>query len=130
MEANMINSIESFEYTYSAKVQKEIDEIRKKYLPKEEDKMETLRKMDKDAEKPGMMTSITVGTIGTLFLGVGMCCTMIWNTATWIFVLGVVLGLLGLVIASQAYPMYKKITKKQREKIADQILELSRELSL
>lgn len=127
---NMTNSEECFEYTYSAAMQKEIEEIRKKYLPKEEDKMETLRRMDREAEKPGMITSITVGTIGSLFLGVGMCCTMIWGAATWIFVLGVVIGLLGVVIISPAYPIYKKITKKQREKIADQILELTKELSL
>lgn len=127
---NMTNSEECFEYTYSAAMQKEIEEIRKKYLPKEEDKMETLRRMDREAEKPGMMTSITVGTIGSLFLGVGMCCTMIWGAATWIFVLGVLIGLLGVVIISPAYPIYKKITKKQREKIADQILELTKELSL
>ena len=127
---NMTNSEECFEYTYSAAMQKEIEEIRKKYLPKEEDKMETLRRMDREAEKPGMMTSITVGTIGSLFLGVGMCCTMIWGAATWIFVLGVVIGLLGVVIISPAYPIYKKITKKQREKIANQILELTKELSL
>lgn len=127
---NMTNSKECFEYTYSAAMQKEIEEIRKKYLPKEEDKMETLRRMDREAEKPGMMTSITVGTIGSLFLGVGMCCTMIWGAATWIFVLGVLIGLLGVVIISPAYPIYKKITKKQREKIADQILELTKELSL
>ena len=127
---NMTNSEECFEYTYSAAMQKEIEEIRKKYLPKEEDKMETLRRMDREAEKPGMITSITVGTIGSLFLGVGMCCTMVWGAITWIFVLGIVLGLLGLVIISQAYPIYKKITKKQREKIADQILELTKELSL
>lgn len=126
----MTNSEECFEYTYSAAMQKEIEEIRKKYLPKEEDKMETLRRMDREAEKPGMMTSITVGTIGSLFLGVGMCCTMIWGAATWIFVLGVVIGLLGVVIILPAYPIYKKITKKQREKIADQILELTKELSL
>lgn len=126
----MTNSEECFEYTYSAAMQKEIEEIRKKYLPKEEDKMETLRRMDREAEKPGMMTSITVGTIGSLFLGVGMCCTMIWGAATWIFVLGVLIGLLGVVIISPAYPIYKKITKKQREKIADQILELTKELSL
>lgn len=117
----------SFEYTYSAKQQKEVDEIRKKYLPKEEDKMETLRRLDKNAEKPGMMASITIGVIGSLLLGIGMCCTMVW--ADTMFVPGIVIGLIGIVIVSQAYPMYKKITKKEREKIADQILELSKELS-
>lgn len=32
----------TFEYTYSAKRQEEIEAIRKKYMPKEEDKMELL----------------------------------------------------------------------------------------
>ena len=66
---------QSFEFAYSAKQQKEIEEIRKKYLPKEEDKMETLRRLDKSAEKPGTMA----GIIGTMLLGVGMCCTMVWQ---------------------------------------------------
>lgn len=119
-----------FEYTYSAKQQKEIDEIRKKYLPKEEDKMETLRRLDKSAEKPGVITAISVGVAGSLILGIGMCCSLLWNASTAVFVLGVVLGILGIVIASRAYPLYKKITKKEREKIAEQILTLSRELSI
>ena len=58
-----VNMTESFEYTYSAKQQSEIEEIRKKYLPKEEDKMETLRRMDREAERPGMMTSILIPAI-------------------------------------------------------------------
>ena len=40
---------QNFEYTYSAKQQEEVEAIRKKYLPKEEDKMETLRKLDRKA---------------------------------------------------------------------------------
>ena len=36
---------QSFEYTYSAERRQEIEAIRKKYLPKEEDKMEKLRKL-------------------------------------------------------------------------------------
>ena len=36
---------QSFEYTYSAEQQKEVEAIRKKYLPKEEDRMEQLRKL-------------------------------------------------------------------------------------
>ena len=35
----------SFEYTYSAQRQQEVEEIRKAYLPKEEDKMEQLRRL-------------------------------------------------------------------------------------
>ena len=117
-----------FEFTYSAKQQREIENIRKKYLPKEEDKMETLRRLDKSAEKPGTMAGIIVGAIGTMLLGIGMCCTMVW--ADTVFVLGIVIGVIGIAILSTGYPLYKNITRKQREKIAEQILALSAEISL
>jgi len=122
------NQKQSFEFTYSAKQQREIENIRKKYLPKEEDKMETLRKLDRSAEKPGTMVGIIVGVIGTMLLGIGMCCTMVW--ADSVFVLGIVVGVAGIAILSTGYPLYKNITKKQREKIAGQILALSAEISL
>ena len=118
----------TFEYTYSAKQQEEIEAIKKKYMPIKEDKMETLRRLDKNAEKPGTMAGIIVGIIGTMLLGVGMCCTMVW--ADTAFILGIVVGVIGIAILSTGYPLYKKITKKQREKLAGQILALSEELSL
>ena len=125
---DMIKKENTFECNYSAKKQQEIENIRKKYLSKEEDKMETLRKLDKSAEKPGMITALVTGIIGSLLLGVGMCCTMVWSGS--LFVPGMIVGLLGILIVSMAYPLYKKITKKQREKLADKILALSEELSL
>lgn len=128
MKDNVMNESKGFEYTYSAKNQKEIESIRKKYLPKEEDKMETLRRLDKSAEKPGTMAGIIVGVIGTMLLGIGMCCTMVW--ADTAFILGTVVGMIGIAILSTGYPLYKNITKKQREKIAEQILALSAEISL
>lgn len=123
-----VENNKSFKYTYSAKQQKEVEDIRKKYLPKEEDKMETLRRLDRSAEKPGTMAAIIMGVIGSLILGIGMCCTMVW--ADSLFILGIVVGILGMTVVALAYPMYKKITKSQREKIAEQILALSAELSL
>lgn len=123
-----MKSKKSFEYTYSAKQQKEVEDIRKKYLPKEEDKMETLRRLDRSAEKPGTMAAIIIGIIGSMILGLGMCCTMVW--ADKLFIFGIVVGFLGMAVLALAYPMYKKITQSQREKIADQILALSAELSL
>ena len=129
MIQEMTNHAENnFEYSYSAKRQKEVDEIRKKYLPKEEDKLETLKRLDSEAERPGTVISLAVGTIGTLILGVGMCCTMVWSSS--LFVLGIFLGLIGMAVLGVAYPLYKKVTAKEREKIADQILALSAELSM
>lgn len=116
----------TFEFEYSAKKQKEIEEIKKKYLPKEEDKMETLRKLDRSAEQKGTMYSVIIGTIGTLLLGIGMSITM--TGATAYFVLGIVIGLIGIAVLAPAYTIFKKVTEEQRKKIAPQILALTEEL--
>ena len=68
----------TFTYTYSAKQQEEIQRIRQKYLPPEEDKMEQLRRLDRQSTRKGTAVSIAMGVIGTLLLGIGMCCTMVW----------------------------------------------------
>ena len=128
MENRMENNKETFEYTYSAKQQQEIESIRKKYLPKEENKMEQIRKLDREADRPGMIASLATGVIGALILGIGMCCTMVWGES--LFVLGIFVGVIGSALIAAAYPLYKKVTRVQREKVAEQILALTNELSL
>lgn len=123
------NTEKRFEVTYSAKQQKEVERIRNKYLPKQESKMEQLMKLDKKAEKPGQIISIGTGIAGSLLLGVGMCCTMVWNTSLKIFIAGIVIGIAGMILAGIAYPISKKITERERAKIADQIIALTNELS-
>lgn len=115
----------SFQYTYSATEQDEIKKIRQKYI-QEEDKMEQLRKLDQSVTLKGTMCAIVIGLIGTLLLGVGMCCTLVWN-AVW-FVPGIILGVIGIAIVAIAYPMYHSITQKEREKIAPEIIRLTDEL--
>lgn len=117
---------ETFQYTYSAQQQAEIKTIRDKYLPPEEDKMEQLRRLDRSVTQKGMILSLTVGILGSLILGVGMCCAMVWM-GKW-FVPGIIIGLAGIGILSAAYPLYSHVTKKQREKIAPEILRLTEEL--
>ena len=90
--------------------------------------MEQLRNLDKGAERPGTIAALILGIIGCLILGVGMCCVLVWKGA--VFGLGIVVGLFGIAMASVAYPVWKQITKKQREKVAEQILALSEELSI
>lgn len=122
----MENNNQSFEYTYSAKQQAEIQHIRKKYLPKEEDKMEQLRRLDKSVTQKASTAALILGIIGALILGVGMCCTMVWKEQ-W-FVPGIGIGIVGIAVVSVAYPLYTRITKKEREKIAPEILRLTNEL--
>jgi len=116
----------TFTYMYSAKQQEEVKSILQKYIPKEEDKLEQLRRLDKSAESRGTFISILVGTIGALLLGLGMSCTMVWKDT--LMLPGIVIGVIGLAGVALAYPLFHSITKKQREKLAPEIMRLSQEL--
>lgn len=117
---------EGFSYTYSAEEQQELKRIREKYLPKEENKMEQLRSLDSKATGKATMIAIIIGVIGALLLGVGMCCTMVWQ-GRW-FVPGILVGIIGIGIVAIAYPVYNKTLKTEREKIAPEVLRLTEEL--
>lgn len=121
----------SFEYTYSAQRQQEVEEIRKMYLPKEEDKMEQLRKLHAVPTQKAQATSLAIGITGALIMGTGMSLCMTELGAmlgSFGMVLGIVVGLVGVVVVTLAYPMYSRTLKKEREKIAPEILQLTDEL--
>ena len=121
----------SFEYTYSAQQQKEVEAIRKKYLPKEEDKMEQLRKLHHSASQKAQAASIAVGVIGALLLGTGMslCMTELGAALGQLaMVLGILVGVMGLVLVALAYPLYHRTLRKERARIAPEILRLADEL--
>lgn len=119
---------ETFTYTYSASQQEEIKRIRAKYTPPTQtaDKMERLRKLDRDVTKPGLIAALIVGIVSTLVMGFGMCCTMVWSDT--LFVPGIVIGIIGIVGVCISYPLYTRITKKQRDKLAPEIMRLTDEL--
>ncbi len=117
---------QSFEYTYSAKEQKEIESIKRKYMTVGESKLEKLKRLDMEAERPGNMVSIMLGTLGCLIFGGGMSMAMVWTES--LLVPGILVGIVGMAVMAMAYPMYVRITKKQREKIAPEILALTKEL--
>ena len=123
------NNSKEFEFTYSTSQQEKIERIRKKYLPKQESKMEQLIKLDKQAENPGQIIFITIGVLGCLLLGIGMSCTMVGNVEIGVFAMGIAVGVIGLILAGVAYPIKQKVTEKERAKIADQIIALTDELS-
>lgn len=119
---------EVFLYTYSATQQAEIKTIREKYAPPcgEEDKMERLRRLDRSVTKQATVVSLVVGVVSTLVMGFGMCCCMVWGGA--LFIPGILIGLVGIAGVCAAYPLYAHITKKQRERLAPEILRLTDEL--
>lgn len=121
----------SFEYTYSAQQQQEIEAIRKKYLPKEEDKMEQLRRLHSIPTQKAQAASIAIGVLGALILGTGMslCMTELGATLGHLaMVIGILVGVLGLIMVALAYPLYNSVLRKERQRIAPEILRLSEEL--
>lgn len=127
----MSNSEESFSYTYSAKEQAELQQIRRKYLPQGEDKMARLRKLDRIPHQKAQAWSIGIGVIGALIMGLGMslCMTELQGFLggkAWF--VGIPVGIVGIVLVALAYPVYNRILKKERARIAPEILRLTDEL--
>ena len=125
---------ETFHYTYSAKEQNEIQNIRKKYLAPGEDKMELLRRLDAGVTRKATMDALIPGIIGTLLLGIGMSLTMsdiskmLGLDQQMAMLIGIIVGILGIVLVCLAYPLYNRVVKKEREKIAPEIIRLTDEL--
>lgn len=118
---------ENFQYTYSAEKQSEIDAIRRKYLPQEEqeNKMEQLRKLDASLTTTALIVAMAVGIGSALVFGVGMCCFLVWK----LWVLGAVVCVIGVIGMLIAPWLYRKLVEKRRQKIAPEILRLTEELS-
>ena len=114
----------TFEFRYSAAQQKEIEMIRNKYIQKQEDKMTLLRRMDASVTQKGMIASLTVGIVGALVMGAGMSLSLVWEN----MIVGIPIGLMGIVLLAFAYPIYRRIVQKERERIAPEILRLTEEL--
>ena len=121
----------AFEYTYSAQRQQEVEEIRNAYLPKQEDKMDQLRKLHALPTQKAQAASIALGVIGALVLGTGMslCMTDLGAALGGLaMAVGIPVGIAGIVLVALAYPVFKRRLKKERERIAPEVLRLTEEL--
>ena len=119
-----------FSYTYSAKENQEIQEIRKRYLPQSEGKFDELKRLDAQVQGAGMVEALCVGIIGCLVFGFGMCLAMqVLGTGIVAIILGVLVGIIGMAGMLMAYPMYRIKQRKAKEKLVPRILELTEELS-
>ena len=118
---------DNFEYIYSAERQSEIDAIRKKYLPREEqeNKMEQLRKLDASVGTKALIASMALGILSALVFGVGVCCCLVWG----LWVLGAILCVIGAVGMLVAPWLYRRLVEKRKAEIAPEILRLTEELS-
>ena len=133
---NENKSENGFSYSYSAREQEEIKRIRKKYAEDsartDESSIERLRRLDASVTKKGTTVSLIVGTLGSILMGSGMSLVMtdlgaLLPEMLSLFI-GIAVGVVGMVGVALAYPIYKAITKKERERIAPEVLRISEEL--
>ena len=117
----------TFSYTYSAPENQEVLNIRKKYLPQEETKLEELKRLDRTVRNSGVMEALVVGVVGCLIFGVGMCFGLgVFGPATWP---AVIFGLVGAVGMVFAYPVNRQCYNKVKNQHLPRILELTAELT-
>lgn len=121
---------DKFKYKYVAPTieeRKEIESIRREYLPKDEimTKLDRLRYLDNLVKRVPMILGLTLGIIGLLVFGTGMVFFLEWIV---LWYLGIPFSVIGLIMIVLAYPLYLKRLNKNKEKYGSEILELSKEL--
>lgn len=106
-------------------------QLANEYAPKDTSKVVALKKLDRKAKLPATIFVYSFGIISALVLGVGMCLSMkvIGNGSNAMFVLGIIVGIVGLVGVSLNYPLYRKFLEKGKQKYAFEIIELAKEIS-
>lgn len=131
---NQKNEQGGFRYTYSAREQAEIKQIRAKYTPTEENKLDRIRRLDGIATQKAQAVSLIFGILGALILGFGMSLILSDLAAQLALgkvlsvVLGSILGVAGGGLVCLAYPMYNMILHRERAKVAPEILRLTDDL--
>ena len=94
--------------------------------------MTQLRRLDASVYSKASTAALAVGIVGALIMGIGMSLVMtdigaVLGTVL-AMVIGIGIGVIGIVLVCLAYPIYNRTLKKEREKIAPEILRLTDEL--
>ena len=93
--------------------------------------MEQLRRLHAIPTQKAQATSLAVGVAGALIMGTGMSLAMTQIGAVFggmAMLIGVMIGIIGMILVALAYPLYNRVLRKNREKIAPEILRLTDEL--
>ena len=111
-----------------------VQKIRTQYMEKNssEKNLDLLRELDAEVKRPANVFGYVFGSISAIIMGTGMSLVMtdigqqlgISNTMP----LGIIIGVVGMLMAITTYPIYKNILASRKEKYADRILELSEKI--
>ena len=104
--------------------------IANEYSKKEESKVIALKKLDRKSKLPAQVFTYTFGIVSALIFGLGMCLAMkVIGEGTSMFVIGIIIGVIGMALMGINYPIYKKILENSKKKYAYDIIALAKEIS-
>lgn len=103
-----------------------VQKIRTQYMEKEDTQLDVLRKLDAKVKRPAKVFAYLFGNVGAIIMGSGMSLVMT-DIGSRIgmekaMVPGIVIGVVGMVMAIVNYPIYKGILESRKKKYADEIL--------
>ncbi len=106
-----------------------IQKIRTQYTEKEATELDALRELDSKVKRPANVFAYIFGSVGAIIMGSGMSLVMTDIGATVgisdPMVPGIVIGVVGMLMAIINYPVYKGILSSRKKKYADKIIALS-----
>ncbi len=114
-----------------------VQKIRTQYTEKEHTQLDTLLAFDKKVRRPSLVFAWIFGVIGSLVLGTGMTLAMqIIEPGTYFGITiaenmmlpGILVGLVGILMVSVNYPLYRKLLTHRKAKYSSQIVALSDEI--
>lgn len=111
-----------------------VQKIRTQYTEKESNEIDALRALDARVKRPANVFAYTFGSLSAIVMGAGMSLVMtdigsaLGAYRSFAMPLGILIGTLGILAVAAAYPIYNRITKKERERVAPEILRLTDEL--
>lgn len=109
-----------------------VQKIRTQYTEKENTQLDELKELDAKVKRPANVFAYVFGSISAIIMGSGMSLVMtdIGNILGMeeTMVPGIVIGVVGMLMAIVNYPVYKGMLASRRAKYAEQIIKLSDEI--
>ena len=106
-----------------------VQKIRTQYTEKEHSQLDALRELDSKVKRPANIFAYVFGSIGAIVMGSGMSLVMTDIGAilgmSETMIPGIIIGIVGMIIAIVNYPIYKGILGSRRKKYAEKIIALS-----
>lgn len=109
-----------------------VQKIRTQYTERENTALDELKTLDAKVKRPANIFAYIFGSISALIMGSGMSLVMTdiseMLSISNPMVYGIVIGIIGMLMAIVNLPLYKGILSSRRKKYADEIIAISEKI--